>query len=754
MRKDFLKTAILGLAAILSIGLVIPAHLLAQAEAGASAASPQNPPKPDQKNGTGIVPPGVTLVPQMPAAGAATSFHFPRSATKTLPNGLRVFVVSDHREPAIAARLVILSAGSLNDPANTPGVAAMTANLLTQGTEKRSEQDIAQAIDFVGGALSASADKDDTTVSVNVVKKDVELGMDLMSDVVLHPAFKQEELDRQVQQLLSNLQLQYSDPNYLASAVFNRVVFKGSKYGLPSEGTPESAKKFSRDLITKFHDDTFVPNQSLLAFAGDISPDEAFTLAEKYFGGWAQKQVGAVTAAAPEKPSGIHIWLVDKADAVQTQIRVGRPGIRRDDPDYIPLVVTNRIFGGGYDSRLNTEVRVNRGLTYGASSAFSSMKYAGAFRANTFTRTEATVEATKLVVDLIGKMSTGEVTPEELNFAKDYLAGVYPIQSETAGEVVNRVLTVAEYGLPEDYNDTYPDRIRAVDTAAVKQMSSRYMNAKDLDIVLAGNVGQFRDELKKDFPDATIDEIAFNDLDLLAPDLRTAKAAAVPAATPESLSRGNEILKAAADAAGGPALSSVDSLEITSTGKGFSPRGDVAIELKMLIAFPDKSRSEVKMPFGTIVQAFDGKAGWVQAPQGIMDLPPEYVSQFRRANALSGGWGLYRDFLNGQVKAQYLGEEDSGGKKLVAVQWNSSDGPIKLYFDPSSHLLVGAHFESITTQGPVETDQQWSDFRTIEGRQFPYESVVYRNGAKFSETTIQSVTVNPHPDPSVFSKPQ
>src|SRR5262249_19544017 len=148
---------------------------------------------------------------------------------------------------------------------------------------------------------------------------------------------------------------------------------------------------------------------------------------------------------APEGAAGLHVWLIDKADAVQTQIRVGRLGIRRADPNYIPVVVMNRIFGGGYNSRLNVEVRVKKGLTYSAYSSFNPHRYAGSFAVATYTRTAATVDAVKLVVNLIAKMSTGEVTQQEMDFARDYLAGVYPIQSETAEQVASRVLTAAAY---------------------------------------------------------------------------------------------------------------------------------------------------------------------------------------------------------------------------------------------------------------------------------------------------------------------
>jgi zinc protease len=263
---------------------------------------------------------------------------------------------------------VILTAGAIKDPEGTPGVAQMTANLLTQGTEKRSAKDIAEGIDFVGGSLSALAGKDATTVTLDVVKKDLNGGLDLMSDVVLHPAFRVEELDRHRQQLLSGLTLQYSDPRYLASMVFNRVVYGASPYGWPEEGTPETVKKLQRGELAKFHDANYAPNQTLLAFAGDITPEEAFAAAEKYFGTWAKLDVAADVPLPSAPAAGLHIWLIDKPDAVQTQIRVGKLGIRRGDPDYIPVEVTNRIFGGGYNSRLNTEVRIKKGLTYGANS--------------------------------------------------------------------------------------------------------------------------------------------------------------------------------------------------------------------------------------------------------------------------------------------------------------------------------------------------------------------------------------------------
>ena len=301
---------------------LVPVSLLAQD----SQAAP--PAKQEQKKGTGMVPAGVKLDAQMPAGAAPRPYPFPKPVTRTLANGLRVFVVSDREQPAVTVRLV-LDAGTVRDPAGRPGVAEMTANLLTQGTAKRNAQQIAEAIDFVGGSLSADADKDGTHVSVTVVKKDLALALDLLSDIVRNAAFQDEELGRRREQLLSGLRVQYADPDYLATVLFNRRVYGAHPYGLPDEGTPDSARALERTDLVKFRDTYYVPTGALMAFAGDITPADAFAAAERFFGNWPRKESPAASLPQAAVGRGRHFLLVDKPDAVQTQIRVGRLGLRR-----------------------------------------------------------------------------------------------------------------------------------------------------------------------------------------------------------------------------------------------------------------------------------------------------------------------------------------------------------------------------------------------------------------------------------------
>jgi hypothetical protein len=226
-----------------------------------------------------------------------------------------------------------------------------------------------------------------------------------------------------------------------------------------------------------------------------------------------------------------------------------------------------------------------------------------------------------------------------------------------------------------------------------------------------------------------------------------------PAATPATLAKGKAIVLAAAKATGGDALKSVKSVEVHVSGQATTAQGAMDLKLKLTIVFPDHLRNEAELPVGTIVQGFDGKAGWILAPQGLLDLPEDFIPEFSRGIALTGGWGLYQQALDGKVTAQFLDDEDFDGKKSNLVLWSGPSGAIRLYFDAATHFLIGAHFRAITPQGDVETDQHWSDSRAVEGLQYPFHNQVDHDGKKFTETTVSDVKININPDPGIFARP-
>ena len=344
--------------------------------------------------------------------------------------------------------------------------------------------------------------------------------------------------------------------------------------------------------------------------------------------------------------------------------------------------------------------------------------------------------------------SSGKTLPQD----RDYLAGVYPIQSETAEQVADRVLTAAAYDLPADYNSTYPERIRSVTPAQVRDMAQRYLSAKDLEVVLAGNVATFRDALKKAFPDAKYEEIPFDQVDVLAPDIRQSK----QAATPESLARGGEILLAAAKAAGGDALTSVTALQMTENGKLIGPGGEAPTmprTIKWLVSYPNRARGDLTAGGMTVLQICDGKSAWLQMGDQTRDATP-VMGEFQRAIALfGGGWGLYQQVLAGKLAGQAIGEEEIDGKKLSGVAIQAPWGAIKLYFDPATHLLAAARYQSAGPQGGSDEEQRWSDYRAVEGRQFAFSTAVYRNGVKYLESAIGQLELNPKVDDALFAKP-
>lgn len=746
-----IRTTSIALATLIMANGVMLESAYAQTQPGQTAKPPaQTPPQAAPAN-------AAQLVAQMPGAEPSKPYHFPPVATKTLANGLRVFVVSSSSEPGIGVQLLLTSAGSVNDPQGKPGVASITASLLTQGAGKRTAQQIAESIDFVGGSLNATASDDGTIVSSSVVKKDFDLAMDLLSEVTLRPKFANEEIVRQKEQLLSNLRVNYDDADYLASAVFERAVYGQHPYGLPSEGTPISIQTISQNDIVQFHDSYYAPGSALLAFSGDISPEAAFAAAEKYFGAWSTKAPTPPAHAAASVTPGVHIIVVNKPDAVQTQIRIGKPGVRRNDPEYIPLYVSDRIFGGSYNSRLNTEVRVKKGLTYGANSVFDTLLEAGDLLASTFTRTETTVAAVQLVVDQIKGMASGNLKADELTFAQNYLVGVYPIQTETPDQVASRVLTVAHYGLPANYNETYQNRISGVTLQQANSEAAKYFQPSNLEIVLAGNAAQFRDNLKREFPDASYEEFTPAELDLLLPAMHRLPES-VPAPTPETIAQGKSEIASAAQAAGGPAVSKIQSVEYSGVGIQASPQGDLPVQLKLYLGYPNHYRMDtiVNLPGlsgNALMVGYDGKSGWTSSPQGTQDIPPSEFGEFIRRILLTGSVGLYQGAQSGAIQVQALGPRDFQGTKADAVAAVSGSVHAIVYFDPATHLPAGAKYQQDTPQGAVETIEMWSDYREVDGAKFPCHGITLRNGQKFSEYTVQEIKFNTNPDAALFAKP-
>ena len=445
---------------------------------------------------------------------------FPEFETWTLDNGLRVVYVGHHEQPAVNVRL-LLRAGASSDPSDKLGVASLVGQLLDQGTTTRTAPEIAGVIDNVGGALVAGASGELSFVDVLVMKDSFDLGLDMLADVTRRPAFAPQEIERQRQQVLSSLQVSYDDPAYVATVVFNRLVYGFHPYGMPSSGTPESVRAITRDDLVAFHRMYYLPNNAVIAVVGDVSAEEAFQGVERALGDWERGELPAPRVEDAPAPTR-RLVVIDRPGAVQTTVRAGHVALPRADPDFLAFDLAIKILGGEGGNRLGNVLRSQRSLTYAASADLAGRQLSGDFMAKTDTRSVATAEALRLTVDEISRMRRERVHPRELQGAQDYLAGNFPITIETPNAIATQVLEAILFGLDLDELERYPQRINRVTVADIQRVAEKHLRPASLSIVLVGDASTF----VQDLPGVGFDQfetVSLAELDLSTADLRRAR---------------------------------------------------------------------------------------------------------------------------------------------------------------------------------------------------------------------------------------
>jgi zinc protease len=447
----------------------------------------------------------------------ARDSKFPPYELQTLPNGLQVVAVLHHEQPVVSMRLLI-RAGAAADPREKLGAARLAASLLDQGTTTKSAEELADAIDFIGGVMGAGAGTDLTQAHMVVMKDSFETGMRMLSDIVRNPAFARQEIDRQRQQMLSGLQVSVQDPEYVANSVFDRLVYGFHPYGLPDTGTVDTIAAISREDLVAFHSRYFAPNNAILAIVGDVTAEEAFTMTRKIFGDWEKRELPTLRYIEPPDPTR-RVIIVNKPDAVQTEVRVGHLGVPRSHPDYMAINLAIRILGGEGSNRLHQVLRTERGLTYGAQANMDALKVSGDFEAETNTRSEATGEVLRLIVDEFWRLQRERVGERELADAKAYMTGSFPLTIETPDSIAMQVVNVVFYGLPLEQLQTFRDRVNAVTVDDIQRVAREFLRPDRLSVVLVGNAAAFASQLRG-VGFGTYETVELPELDLMSASLK------------------------------------------------------------------------------------------------------------------------------------------------------------------------------------------------------------------------------------------
>lgn len=422
-----------------------------------------------------------------PQPGPPREYHFPKFEQRSLDNGMRVIVAPVPKLPVVTV-LAVINATATADPVGKEGVAEITAQAFRDGTAEIDGTSLTLELEKLGTSLEVGADWDSTVASLTVLRDKIDKAFALFSNVIISPAFRPEDIDRLRSERLAERVQILDEPRGLAEESFARFTYAGdSRYSEPMSGSSRSVSAITRDDVVGFHSANYSPDVTTLILVGDLTFEEGVELAEKAFGKWTGRRAPGVVALNRPARAERAAQIVSKADAAQSELRIGHAGVPRTHPDYFSIVVMNAVLGGLFSSRINLNLREAHGYTYGASSYFDWRRQAGPFVISTAVQSEVTGAAISETLKEIDHMRQEEIADEELSLATDYLEGVFPIRYETTGAIAAALANMVTFSLPQDYYDTYRSNIGAVTTRHVLEAAKAHVKPSELQIVVVGN---------------------------------------------------------------------------------------------------------------------------------------------------------------------------------------------------------------------------------------------------------------------------
>jgi zinc protease len=422
----------------------------------------------------------------------------PKPIKTALPNGLKVLISEDHRFPTIVVQLHIGGAGALFEPGALPGLANVTAHMLREGTQTRTSKQIAEEVERLGATISATSGfgSTDTVLSASGLSENFSDWFSLTLDVLLNPSFPAEELNKLKQRLQAQLQQQRAAPNFLLRERFHRAVF-GDHPAAVISATAQSVAALTPDTLMKWYRESYAPQDSILAFAGDVHPSELIAKLEKEFAPWPRHGLKKGLPSNPVAAGARKGYVVDRPGSVQTTIALGNIAIDRRSSDYLPMVVLNYILGGGPAARLFLNLREEKGYTYGVYSDFTALQYPGPWSVGGNMRTEVTADALGEFFYEIRRIREQKVGEAELAAARRAISASFALSLEQPSRVLNFAVTREIYGLPEDYWETYPAQIMLVSADDVQRVARKYLDPEKMQIVAVGDGNKIRAALEK-----------------------------------------------------------------------------------------------------------------------------------------------------------------------------------------------------------------------------------------------------------------
>ena len=657
-----------------------------------------------------------------PPPGPAPKIELGEYEHFTLKNGLKVYVVENHKQPVVSMSLVLDRDPILEG--DKAGYVQAAGQMMRTGTTNRTKDQFDEQVDFIGADLGFSS----TGFNASALKKHLPALVDLTTDALLNPKFTQEELDKIKKQMKANLAQSKENPDAIASRTRNMVLYgKDHPYG--ELMTEETVENITLQDIQNYYSTYFKPNIGYLAVVGDVTPKEMKKLLKKSFGKWKKGNVPEVKYDLPQQPEQTQVVIVDRPSAVQSSLVLTNPAdLKPGAPDAVAAALMNNILGGGMDSRLFQNLRETHGYTYGAYSSVNSDEILGRFNANANVRNAVTDSAVAEFMNELSKIRSQRVSEEELRDAKAYLMGSFGRGLENPATVAVYAINTARYGLPKDYYANYLKKMEAVTAEDVQRVAQKYITPDKMYVIAVGNASEIADKLQKfDKDDNSITYYSTTG----------EKVDRATMGVPAGLTA-EQVIADYIKAVGGQA--NIDKLKDITVTSNATVQG-MALTLVQQQKGNDKFATQVMMNNNPLQRVIiNGDKGKMEAPmQGVnkeltrdeLATQKLEVSQFPALQYAKLG-----------VKTKLTGMEKVDGRDAYAVEVTLPNGQKSVhYFDKGTGLRLKEVNNLQTPQGVLTQTKSYSNYKEVNGVKFPHvvETVV---GPQTIKAEVQNIEVN------------
>lgn len=667
-------------------------------------------------------------------------FSMPQPKRIALPNGMVIFLQEDHELPLVQGRAVIRG-GSRDVPAEKTGLIGIYGQAWrTGGTTKQTGDQLDELLEARAAILETGGDVDSTSVSMNVLKGDLDFVFPIFVDLLRNPAFRQEKIDLAKTQANTAISRRNDEPGGIIGREATRLGYgPSSPYARQAEYA--TIASITRDDLLAFHRRTVHPNNIILSFIGDFSAAAMEKRLRDAFGSW-ERGPQMAKPDAPIVPAKPGVYFIAKDDVTQANIAMVHPGIERSNPDFYALQVMNEVFSGGFSGRLMQTLRSQRGLTYGVGGGVgANWDYPGLFRVQMATKSGTTLESIEALRGEINRLVTAPVTADELALAKESILNAFVFTMDTRAKALNQQVLLEFYGFPADYFTKYPSMIEKVTAEEVQRVAQKYVHPDQLAVLVVGNQSDFEKPL------STLGTVT--PIDITIPPPPGAEAAAAPTA---GNAEGTAIVRKVAEFVGGPAvIGGVNALRRAGSITLVTPQGEMAAEIDGIVQYPSSSRVEMKLPMGTMTRVVTPEAAFMTSPMGNQDLPASQKEASLgelKADLVT----VLRNIGNPEYAFTAGGTEKIGEIEARILDINAGGTSVRWFVDPATGRVLRT-VSRVTQPMPGEMVTELSEWKTFSGLNMPTVSVMSRDGQKSAEVRLTTVEVNPAVDPKMFVKP-